>query len=101
MKQSSSSSSASFRTGLIIQGVIGVVLAVLTMGVMGLVRDAAHNQMLGWLNLSGAGAEVGVGLMGLLLFILGVDILWVLFFILWLLKKKLRLKGPDNTLRLQ
>jgi hypothetical protein len=90
-----------FQAMLVVQIVIGIVLAITTWQVLGLIRGASENQMLGWLALSGAGVGAGVGLFGLLVVMIGIDLFWAIFFILWLVRKKLHLEnGSDRTLRL-
>ena len=79
---------------------IGLILACLTYAALKVFKSTAESEMFGWLSISGAGVGSSVGLMGLLAFVLGADILWFIFFLLWLLKKKMHLKNPDNTLRL-
>lgn len=89
-----------FRVLLILHIVVGIILTLLTFEVLAFIKGTAQDELFGWLALSSLGVGSSVSLMGLLIFVLGADILWAIFFILWILKKKMHLKGPDNTLRL-
>jgi len=99
-RRSSKTSSVKFRLQLAIIIAAGIFLALFTYQAVGLFRDAGNSDLLGWLSLSGAGVGASTGLMLLLAAVLGADLLWAIFFILWLVKKKMHLENPDNTLRL-
>lgn len=100
MKLSKAQAKQKFQVQLVLFIFVGLVLAFFTYEVLGLFRDAGKNDLLGWLTLSGAGVSVSAGMMAMLAAVLGADILWLLFFVLWLLKRKFHLENPDNTLRL-
>jgi hypothetical protein len=93
-------SKTKFRVQFTVNIIVGVLLAFFTYEILGLFSDVGNSDLFGWLSLSGADVGASAGLMMLLAVVLGADILWVIFFILWLLKKKLHLENPDNTLRL-
>lgn len=84
--------------GLIIHLCIGLTLVFLTIAALGFFKGTAESEMFGWLSITGAGASVA--LMGLLAIVIGADVLWFIFFLLWVLKKKMHLKDIDKTLRL-
>lgn len=100
MQSSKAQSKRRFQRQLALFILVGLVLAFLTYGILGLFKDAGKNDVLGWLTLSGVGVGVSASMMITLAAVLGADILWLLFFVLWLLKRKLHLESPDNTLRL-
>lgn len=85
---------------LAIQLIVGLGLAYLTYAALNVFKGTAESEIFGWLSISGAGVGSSVALIGLLAFVLGADILWLIFFLLWLLKKKMHLDNPDNTLHL-
>jgi ABC-type amino acid transport system permease subunit len=89
-----------FRAALLVQLLIGLFLAGLTIGVLDVVHDAGNSQLLGWLSLSDVGVVSGVSVFVLMLIVFGMDALWVVYMILWLLKRKLHIKNTDNTLHL-
>ena len=93
-------SSKKFFFLLVVQVLVGVGLACFTYAVLGVFKDTAESEAFGWLSISGAGVGSSVVLMGLLAFAIGADIFWFIFFLLWLLKQKMHLKSPDNTLHL-
>ena len=95
-----STTRSNFRLALLIQLVIGLFLTVTTIGVLGVVHDAGNNEVLQWLSLSSVGVGGGVGIFALLLVMFGVDALWIIYLVLWLLKRKLHIRRDDNTLRL-
>lgn len=90
----------SFQVALAIQLVVGAFLTVATIGVIRLLQDTANDTLFGWLGLSGFGAGAGAGALGLLVIILTADCLWLLFFVLWQLRRKMHLEKSDRTLRL-
>jgi hypothetical protein len=73
-------------------------LVFLTMECLHVLRSASHSDLFGWLDLTLVGPVASVALMLTLLLLLTADALWVLFFILWLLKKRLHIddKKPKN-----
>ncbi len=89
-----------FQTALILQVVVGVFLAATTIGAVGLLKNTANNELFGWLGLSSFGIGVGAGALGLLVIALTADFLWLLFFILWILRRKMHLEKTNKTLRL-
>jgi hypothetical protein len=89
-----------FRTQLIAQLAVGITLALLTYGALRLIKGTAESELFGWLSLSGAGVGISAGLLGFLTLMIGIDIFWAIFFVLWLLKKKMHLESSDKTLRL-
>ncbi len=100
MKSGVSPETKRFQALLAVHVVIGVLLAAATFWIMQLLRGTAENEIFGWLSLSGAGVGLSAGLFGLLLLVIGADILWAISLILLLVKKKLHLRDSDNTLRL-
>lgn len=75
------------------QLVIGLFLLTTTLGMLNLLHDTAHNQIFGWLSLSGIGVGMSAGLMFLVVIIFGADIFWVLFLVIWLVRKKLHIES--------
>lgn len=78
--------------------VFGIALIFLTFNTIYLVRDTDHHDYFGWVSIY----PVGVGALAvvLLMFIFLIDILWVFFFLMWLVKKRTHIKDTDNTLYL-
>lgn len=80
--------------------VIGMFLASTTFDLIQELRHVGHSEVLGWLSLSGAGVGISFGAMLLLIFIFGIDASWLLFFVVWLIKKRSHIESKDNTLYL-
>jgi hypothetical protein len=89
-----------FRAALTIQIVVGIFLAIVTYETVLLLTGTANNELFGWLSLSGLGVGMSFGLLALLAFVIGADIFWIIFFVLWLLRKKMHIKSSDKALRL-
>lgn len=79
---------------------IGLLLASTTYDLIRELRSAGHSEVLGWLSLSEAGVGVSFAVMLLLVLLFCFNTLWLLIFIVWLIKKKFHIESKDNTLYL-
>jgi hypothetical protein len=86
--------------GLVPLLVIGFLLAVGTLIALRLYKNTAESDAFGWLSITPVAPGASVGLLACLLVILIADALWVIYFILWLVRKKMHLDEPTKTLRL-
>jgi hypothetical protein len=78
----------------------GVSLLIVTIGAVSLLQNTADSALFGWLSLSALSVGTGIGALGLLIATLTADFLWLLSFILWILRRKLHVEKTDRTLRL-
>ncbi len=79
---------------------LGLGLASTTFDIIREVRGFGHSEILGWLSLSGSGVGLSLGILLPLIFILSIDAFWLIYFIIWLIKKKFHIESKDNTLNL-
>lgn len=81
--------------------VFAALLAFLTIQSLALASGTSRNDMFGWLSLTPIGPASSLALVLLIVTSFALDFLWALFFIIWLIKKKLHIKDKDNTLYLR
>jgi hypothetical protein len=79
--------------------ILVAALVYLTIGAISLVRVGAEGSN-GWLVFSPVGTMTGMVPLIWLLIVFAADSIWLFFFITWILRRKLHIKGRDNTLRL-
>jgi len=88
-----------FYLTLIANVLLAIVLAFLTLQTLQLIRHAGHSEALGWLTLY-TGPLPSLLLFSLLMFLLAVDSLWAMFFVLWIIRYVFHIKPKDNTIYL-
>ncbi|MET1033226.1 MAG: hypothetical protein ABWX94_01885 [Candidatus Saccharimonadales bacterium] len=86
-----------FYLQLTLQSMVGLLLAWLTRQVF-ISSNTIDGDQAGWLSL--VNPTAGVAYFGLMLLLLGLDIFWITFLILWLMRRKLHMKAKDKTLYL-
>ncbi len=79
---------------------IGLVLAGATYDLARELKGFGHSELLSALSLSGVGFGLSVGAMLVLILILSFDAIWLLYLVVWLIKKRFRITSDDNTLYL-
>ena len=89
-----------WRLQLAVQLVVGFVLAVFTYELVRGLNGSGSREVFGWLTLTGVGVGLTWGVMIVLTIVLCADAMWLLTFILWLIRKKFHIKAKDNTLYL-
>ncbi len=80
--------------------IMGLVLAGITFDLIRGLKDFGHSDILGALSLSGVGFGISLGATLILIIVMGFDAVWLLFFVVWVIKKKFHIKSDDNTLYL-
>jgi hypothetical protein len=78
----------------------GIILTLLTINTIHQTRHMGSGGADGWLIFSPAGTLTGIMPLVWLLGLFIVDVLWLLFFIIWIIKHILHIKDGDNTLYL-
>ncbi len=79
---------------------VGAFLASITYDLIRGLRSLGHSKILESLSLSGAGLGLSLGATLVLIFIFCFDAIWVLMFVVWLIKKAFHIKSKDNALYL-
>lgn len=67
-----------------------------TLAYLDYLQNATQTDEAGWIGLTG----LGILSMLPLLFLMGVDLAWVLFALVWLIRKKMHINADDNSLYL-
>ncbi len=98
MKKSAPNSRNKILPGLLLQLGIGVFLASVTYMTLRTVKSTAESVEFGWLTITPAGPSASLGLTMLLLIVLIADALWLIYFILWIIRKKLHLDNSKSDL---
>jgi len=80
--------------------IFACALAYITISTFQVLRYHGDKVLNGWLFFSPITAVVGLAPVVILIVVLAIDSLWLLFFVIWLLKRIFRIKDPDNTLYL-
>jgi hypothetical protein len=83
---------------LLVIVLVSAILAYITIGLVQELHRNVNDELPGWLNLSGAGIVSGVSAIAALAIVIGADLLWFIFCILWLIKRKLHIKDKDKAL---
>jgi len=83
---------------IVLNSLAAITLAFFTVDMIHQTRHAGDSGTEGWVIFSPIGTLTGLLPLILLLGIFIVDALWVLFCIIWLVKRTLHIKDKDNTL---